>query len=94
MPTTPKERFQAHDGNVAAHQRLFTSLEFELSADAAMLEYADQLTRMRAGDGNAAAAAGFKLAGAMEFLNVLKDLAEKPPKAQAPVRDNLNHTLK
>lgn len=91
MTQSPKQRFQLAQGSIAAHQSMVKSLAFEAGTDAAMNEYTDQLSRLRSGDMNAAATAGFKLAGAIEFLTVLKELADKPPKPQAPVKDNLDH---
>lgn len=89
MIPTPKQKFQSSSLLTQSHQKLVASAEFEVSVDAAMLEYADQLSRMRTGDVNMAAAAGFKLAGAYEFLTVLKDLGSRPPAPTKPVPDNL-----
>ena len=89
MIPTPKQRFQQGQGSIVNHNALVQSPQFETSTDAAMLEYADQLSRMRTGDVNMAAAAGFKLAGAYEFLTVLKDLGSRPSAPSKPVPDNL-----
>lgn len=86
---SPKARFQSVAQNITAHRAMLERDSFDKATDAAMLQYsADLATQNR--DGNCAMAMGFKLQGAMEFLQTLKLLAEV---GQAPAKrvdtDNL-----
>lgn len=91
---SPRARFQKENGAVTAHRALLENPYFDKGADAAMLEYGS-LVAQQAKDGNSAMAAGFRLQGAIEFLQVLKTLAESAP-TFAPRKDldNLPDTSK
>lgn len=64
------------------------SREFERGTDFAMLQYCIVLTQ-NLPDDKAAAAAGYKMAGAMEYLLQVKMLGEVPPPAPKRTSDNL-----
>jgi hypothetical protein len=74
---SPQRRFQAKESNIKAHQEMVDSDAFSVGTDAALLEYAQTLAETT-NDMNSAAAAGYRLKGAVELLNRVKTLAELP----------------
>ena len=75
---TPKARFQSAPQNITAHHAMIERDSFDKAADAALLQYcADMAQQTR--DGNSAMAMGFKLQGALEYLQTLKLLEETGP---------------
>lgn len=72
---TPKARFMAVASNVREHRAMIEKAEFDRAVDTAMLEY-HKLLSGQAVDGNTAMSAGFRAQGAMEFIGILKTLAE------------------
>lgn len=88
---SPRTRFQAVNGHIQAHRSMIELPAFDRGADAALIEYAATLSKSVA-TGNEAMANGFKIQGAMEFLQFFKTIAEQPQ--PMPVRkdlDNLPH---
>ncbi len=91
---TPKARFQESGQNVSNHRDLIGSREFERATDFALLEYQRQLSMQDISNLNTAAAAHIKMLGAMEFLQVLRNLSEAPTVPRmAPLTDNLDHKI-
>lgn len=72
---SPRARFQLVRNAITSHRALIEHAQFDPSTDAAMLEYQSQLA-MQNKDGNSAMANGFKIQGAIEYLQTLKQLAE------------------
>ena len=74
---SPKQRFIDNEQNIHAHRELIARADLQQSLDFATLQYAGALAST-VRDGNTALAAGFKLAGAYEFQQELRMLAEAP----------------
>lgn len=87
----PKVRFQWSQDNVSKHRHLMESTDLQRGLDFALLEYQGQIANETTTDQGAAFAAAFKLKGALEFLNVLKYLAEPPIVLPNRVSENLDH---
>jgi hypothetical protein len=85
---SPRTRFQQDVLSVTKHRAMLEMPSFTAATDAAMLQYQAELAA-RCNDGNSAAAMGFKLLGAHEYLQTLKLLAESPRPAPAVPNDNL-----
>lgn len=88
---SPRTQFQQSGAYVAIHQEMITGEDFIRGISTALLEYQWQLC-VRTGDANGAAASHFRMTGALEFVDVLKRLAE--PQTQIvpkPNFDNLSH---
>lgn len=75
---SPRVRFQAIPNAITQHKALLEKPEFDRAADYALMEY-NRLTAEQVRDGNSAMAMGFKLQGALEYLQTLKTLAEAAP---------------
>lgn len=88
---SPSARFRESGNNIGRHRDMVVSHEFQRAADFGMLEYAAQLT-LATKDANEAMAAGLKLRGAYEFLQIMRNLGESPRMAPPRViTDNLDH---
>jgi hypothetical protein len=88
---SPKQRFQLSGDNVSKHRDLISSREFERAVDFAVHQYSVDLASTCT-DANHAMAVGLKLAGAHEFLTILKNLALTASVSERPQKnDNLNH---
>lgn len=91
---TPKARFQTSKDNCSKHRTMVDSPEFQRGLDFAHLQYELEVTNQNR-DFNACAASAMKLQGALEFMGVLRNLAEPPP--PVPARSNppanLNHSV-
>ena len=86
---SPQARFQSVPQNITQHRAMIERPSFDISADAAMIEYSARLSKGNV-TSNEAMASGFKIQGAHEFLMVLKTLAEaSPPPAARRDTDNL-----
>jgi hypothetical protein len=83
--TTPfssiRERFQGNDANVRAHHDLVDSPAFDRGADAALADFTAEVA-LNIVDMNSAAAAGYRIRGAVDFLRRFKTFAEVPPPQQ------------
>jgi hypothetical protein len=75
---TPKTRFLESGLRISEHRKMVDSPAFQAGADSALLEYSALLSTQSV-DGQGAAANHFKLRGAQEFLQVLRNLSETPP---------------
>ena len=93
MIISPKTRFGLSDQNISKHRAMVDQPEFQRACDFAMLHFAQGLSVTNlTEEERTMGAAGLKLRGAHEFLNIFKNLSEKPelPKPM-PRTDNLNH---
>lgn len=89
---SPKLRYVSNGQVVKAHREMTQSDTFQRAVDSAMLQYQFELSGQRV-DGSGAAANHFKLTGALEFIHLLKCLAEPPQQAPKPKDfDNLART--
>lgn len=87
---SPKTKFISHENNVKNHRALLDRPEFDRAVDVGLLEYQRVLCETR-GDMSMAAANHYKLAGAQEFVHVLRNLSETPKPPAAPATGNLQH---
>lgn len=86
---TPSERFKLNKELVDGYLGIISSPIYQQSVDFGLLEFVNDLADT-VKDGNSAAAAGFKLAGAIAVLNSIRDLSRIPEiKKPAPIK-NLN----
>jgi hypothetical protein len=81
---TPKARFQESQDNVTRHLKMVDSSEFQRGIDFALLEY-QKILALQCTGANEAMSIGVKLCGTLEFIGVLKQLAD-PPVAQTTPR--------
>lgn len=89
---TPKTRFQESGQNIGSHRDMVDSQVFQRAIDFAVMEYTRQLATNTAQDSQRAAVNGFKQAGAMEFIDVLRNLSESPAPMPPPTQiPQLNH---
>jgi hypothetical protein len=72
---TPKERFQQSAARLGAHRALVDSEAFQVGIDHALLEF-QHLVAGRVTDANSAAAAGMKIQGVKEFVDIFRMLSE------------------
>lgn len=89
---TPTQRFQMSSDNISKHRKLVDAPEFDRAIDFAVNQYSIQLSTNLT-DTTSGMIAGFKLAGAQEFIAILKRLAEPPPQISASSMKNLNHNV-
>lgn len=89
---SPAQRFQLSGDNISKHRAMVDSNEFNRAIDFAALQLQINLSR-NVPDSQAGMIAGFKLAGAQEFIAILKGLAEQPKAAEAPLIKSLNHNV-
>ena len=89
---TPKARFLENPSWVSKHRELIVSDAFLKATDYGMSQY-QVLLSTQVNDGNTAMAAGYKLQGALEFLETLRQLSEPPKLMGLVVRDQLDHTV-
>lgn len=88
---TPKGRFLQSPQYCKAHHNWVDSEIFNISMDYALLEY-QRLISSKVTDQVTACAAGLKMQGVVEFIAVLRNLADQAaavPRRQDP--DNLQH---
>ena len=87
----PKQRFLEVGQWVNEHRQLIDSGPFIRAADYAVMYYSHIIAATQSKDPNMAGICGTKLAGALEFLEVLRNLSEKPtPQIVTPI-PSLNH---
>ena len=84
----PAARFRLSGKKMSGHHNLVDSESFDTSSDAAMCQFVADLA-VEATDLNAAACVGFRLRGAVEFLERFKTLGEMPKAPKRP--DNLDN---
>lgn len=85
---SPKKRYLTNAVMVKQHREMFSSVTAQTAIDFAMLEYQHSLVNQR-GDMGTAAANHYKMAGALEFVHLLKSLAEAAPLPVPPAAQNL-----
>ncbi len=74
---SPKQRFHESNDNLAKHHKLVDAPEYQRGIDYALLQFQADLA-VRCGDASNAHIMGIKLSGVLEFLEVLKRLADPP----------------
>ena len=87
---SPKNRFLASEAQVHNHREMMETRAFETGTDMALMQYANDIAS-EVRDQPTALAVGFKLAGAVGFLNSLKTISEKPIVPASRPTDNLQH---
>ena len=87
---TPKQRFVKDKARTEAHRFIVSHAQFQDSIDQAMLEYQNQLLRSQP-DNVLAAGKAFALAGAQEFVAILKNLSEIPTAPKTAPTGMLDH---
>lgn len=85
---SPRTRFQQSGVRLSAHRDMITSDAFRLAADAALLQYAADIGQQTK-DGNAAMASGFRMLGAQELIQVMRQLGDTTPTIRSVINDNL-----
>ena len=85
---TPKQRFLQNTRLVKDYVGLIDTDSFHFAVDLAMLEYQRALAR-KTTDALSASASGFKMQGALEFLEILKTLPDTVVPATRLDLDNL-----
>ncbi len=89
---TPKARFVSDPKRVADHRSMVRSIEFTSATDMALMEYQRTLSQLELKDMTMAAGAHLRMLGAQEYLQVLRNLGEKPQiSLLTKDQDNLNH---
>lgn len=89
---SPKDRFLQSDPRVLAEFRdILVSDTYIRACDFALLEYQRMLAIVA--DNGDSAASHQRIAGAIQFLEVLQNLAEKPAPYSRPASANLNHKV-
>lgn len=87
---SPKTRFLSAKNAVQEHRALLDRPAMQFGLDFALLEYQRVLCESR-GDMSMAAANHYKMAGAQEFVHVLRTLSETPRIPTATPTGNLQH---
>jgi hypothetical protein len=87
---TPKQDFLKSDLKVKQHMALIERDDLDTSLNAALLQYQLMLCS-GSKDANEAAARHFKMAGALEFLNVFKYLGLREVQSESKIIGQLNH---
>lgn len=90
---SPKARFLNYKPFVDSHRELIQKPELQRGIDFSLLEM--QLRQSeKVSDGNSAAAANYRMEGALEFVRTLKTLAEVQvvPK-RVPSEGDIDHTV-
>lgn len=80
--------------NLSIHRNLMQAPELQNSLDYALMEYQSRLSGDEIANFNIAAVNHIKMSGALEFIDILKHLAESNAPSRQAVDFNLNHDLK
>lgn len=89
---SPKARFLANKTAVQAHNSFTKNEHFQQSLDFTLLEYQARLAKQsQEGNFNSHAASDLKMRGAMEFIQVFKELGFEIMQPTIVDRDNLTH---
>lgn len=88
---TPKQRFMELPATIHKHRELVDDPQFQQSIDFAMMQYTATLGTFVTND-DEAKAAGWRLRGMVDFVNVLRMLSEQPPRPKIIATQNLNHS--
>lgn len=89
----PKFRFQESADNITKHRSMVEDRTFQRAIDFALMQYQLQVAREVLDNPQLASVAGYKNAGAVEFVNVLKNLSETPQLIRQDQPVNLNHNI-
>lgn len=89
----PKHRFQESADNISKHREMVESRTFERAIDFALMQYQLLLAAETQRNPGAAAFSGLKATGAVEFVDVLKNLSEMPPIIRNDPPSNLDHKV-
>ncbi|OLE10693.1 MAG: hypothetical protein AUG89_11560 [Acidobacteria bacterium 13_1_20CM_4_56_7] len=73
------------------HRALMQSEDFQRSLDYALLEYQRQLAQTAVTNTLEPTACHFKIVGALEFMQTLRNLAESPMRPEVVRDGNLDH---
>lgn len=85
----PRDRFQLSGTRLSDHRDLITKESFRIAIDTALLQYQTELAA-NCKDQYSAMSNGLRTLGALEFVSVLRKLADKPvPVNITPISDNL-----
>lgn len=76
---TPKQQFMADPKRVANHRRITEDAHLQDSINMALLQFQHDLTKNMS-EANGAAAAAFKIKGALEFVDCLFKLSQAAPR--------------
>lgn len=87
LTASPKQRFMQNASNVATHRAIVQSPDFQRSLDSALLNYTQKMSKV---SGQQAAISSLKIAGAVEFIEELKTLAEATRLPETKPQDNLS----
>lgn len=86
---SPKARFMGSKANVEAHRSLMQRDDLQHSIDFALLEYQRRVAMIT--NEQLAATGHFRILGALEFIQTMKDLAESTPEPTKIIPPSLNH---
>lgn len=88
---SPKAQFQEVSTNITKHRDMVGTNEFNRATNYALLEYQSMLAK-GASTFNECASAHLKVTGALEFIQVMRNLGESFTPTVAPrIADNLDH---
>jgi hypothetical protein len=76
---SPRERFQANKDAVEKHRSLVSHPSFEKSLEVALAQYQHQESFKADRNLEIAAATQFKISGAHQFVQLLRNLSEQEP---------------
>jgi len=88
---TPKQQFVADDGRIRSHRNIMQMPQTQDSINMALLEYQRTLLGKPVVDGNSAATGGLKLAGAIEFVDILIKMGEAHIRTDSAKIATLDH---
>jgi hypothetical protein len=87
---SPKQRFIDMGLWVTDHRVMVDSQAFTRACDFAMLQF-QRVVTANVVDGNGAGAAGLRIQGAQQFLEIMRNLSETPQIPTTRNDDNLKH---
>ena len=87
---TPKQRFTEMSQWIGEHRQMVDSVAFSRACDFAMLQFQQAVTASIT-NGEGAGAAGLKMQGAQQFLEILRNLSETTTPSVRRPDDNLQH---
>ncbi len=87
---TPRQKFQTIPSTVSAHRELMQNPQLNFSIDVALLEMQRRQAMVADKDVTGAATNHFKIQGALEFVEILRNLGET---ASLPPRQPTNAQL-
>lgn len=81
---TPQERFQENKDAVEKHRSLVSHPSFERSLEVALAQYQHQQSMKVDQNPDFAGATQFKIVGAHQFVQLLRNLSEQPETPKQP----------